>query len=130
MSAKLLLIASVILAATLLIDVSLITNGALILGIFSIVGTVLVFASSLFWQVRIADKSVHLRNKWLIIPLISFCVGVGAILQRLPTHAAAASEDLPEIGYLMVTRYQTGLWIVGLIILANLVMASSLMEKS
>jgi hypothetical protein len=114
---------------TTVINCWLIFTGTVALGIFSLIGTVLVFSSGIIWLIRQEDQSLHLKNVWLILPLGVFSFGIVQTLQKGGMDYPFVLENIQEIGNVMMSRYQIGLWLVSTVLLLSFVVAGALMTR-
>lgn len=110
------------------IDTTMYLNGMRALGIFSFLGSLLVFASGMIWLIYRDDRGVYFRRPILFIPIAIFGGAVGLILKQVPLEIRPTAENLEEVGSLLMSRYQIGLWIVAIIIFFVFVMASSMLS--
>src|SRR5437762_2668074 len=62
MKKKAFYLGAILFSATLAVDAALIGSGVVVLGIFSLLGTILIFSSSIIWLIRQDDQNLHARN--------------------------------------------------------------------
>jgi hypothetical protein len=105
-------------------------NGLVSLGIFSFIGTLLLFASSIIWLIYRDDTELHLRKIWLAIPIAIFGGGLAFSFQQLGLQFSATNENLIEVGNLVMSRYQIGMWTVSALILFMFIIAASLVTRN
>jgi hypothetical protein len=114
---------------TLWIDGQIFAGGSYALGILVCVGSILVFASGIVWLVYHDDKKIHFRRGWLVIPIAVFGYATVLVFDKSGITFAPAPENLLEIGNLVMTRFQIGMWIVSLTLLCVFVIAGSLIAR-
>jgi hypothetical protein len=123
------LVGTFILVMTLFVDGTMFTNGLISLAIFSFIGTLLLFASSIIWLIYRDDTKLHFRRIWLVIPLSVFGLGLAFTFQQLRLQYIPTNENLGEVGNLVMSRYQIGMWCVSALILFMFVVAASLVTR-
>jgi NADH:ubiquinone oxidoreductase subunit 6 (subunit J) len=126
---KAFIVGALLLLMTVAIDVLMYANGLWALALFSFIGTILVFASSLVWLVYRDDTLLYVRRVYLIIPLAIFGIALNLCFHKIPMGFAPSPENLEEVGNLLMSRYQIALWIVSTLIFFMFITSGSLMGR-
>lgn len=121
------LVGSFIFLVLIGVDLVMYLNGMKVLGIFSFLASLLVFASGMVWLIYRDDSRIYFRKPILLIPIAIFGAAVTMTLQQVPLYFRLTPENLEEAGNLLMSRYQIGLWIISILIFFLFIMASSLM---
>jgi len=119
---------SLVFALILVVDGMMYLNGMKALGIFSFLGSLLVFASGMVWLIYRDDRKIYFRRAFLLFPIAIFGGAISLILKQVPMELRPTAENLEEVGSLLMSRYQIGLWIVAILIFFVFVMASSMLS--
>ena len=122
------LLGSFIFLLVVSVDAAMFINGMKALAIFSFMSSLLVFAAAMVWLIYRDDAKIYFRNSLLIIPLIAFGASISQVMKQVPMELRYTPENLDEVGNLLMSRYQIGLWIVAMTIFFIFIMASSLMS--
>jgi hypothetical protein len=123
------IIGTVIALVTVGLDVQMLLVGQSALGLFSFIGTLLVFASSMIWLIYRDDGKAHFRRMTLAIPVFILGLAVLFTFKQMPILSLQTPESLNESGNLLMSRYQVGLWLVSLCIFFVFIISSSLMVR-
>jgi NADH:ubiquinone oxidoreductase subunit 6 (subunit J) len=118
-----------IFSLTVLIDVGIYTIGLKTLGIFSLIGTLLVFGASMIWLIYMEDNHHYFRKPILVIPIGIFAVALVESFKQTSIQYRSTTESLDEVGNLLLSRYQMILWIVSIIIFFMFIVASTLISR-
>ncbi len=119
-----------LLLLTLIVDGVMFGSGLVSLAIFSIIGTLLLFASSIIWLIYRDDTQVHFRRIWHAIPISVFGGGLLFTFQQLSLKYNHTGENLGEVGNIIMSRYQIGMWIASTTIFFMFVIAASLVTRN
>jgi hypothetical protein len=122
------LLGSFIFLIILIVDGGMFFVGMKVLGIFSIISSILVFASGMVWLIYRDDAKIYIRHKALVFPIAIFGIAILTALKQVPVDLQLTPENLEQTGNLLMSRYQIGLWIVAALIFFIFVMASSLLS--
>ncbi|MCC6278808.1 MAG: hypothetical protein IT289_12920 [Oligoflexia bacterium] len=122
-------IVTIILGLSLLINIYILVEISVSLGVFSLALSALLFGTALFWQIRLPDPNVHLTRPWLGIPAIL----MGVASYKISTSGAELLQPMPadlyELGQIMMSRNQALLIVTGLLAAISFVLASQLLRK-
>ncbi len=118
-----------VLAITLTVDIGIFFNGMKVLGIFSLISSLLVFAAGMVWLIYRDDGRVYFKRKSLFIPITLFGLSIVAALREIPIDFKVTNENLEEVGNLLMSRYQMALFIVSVLVFFVFVIASSLLSS-
>jgi NADH:ubiquinone oxidoreductase subunit 6 (subunit J) len=114
---------------TIAIDAMIIAQGLEVLGVLSLIGSILVFASAIVWLIYQDDGALHIRKVWVAVPLAVFGVAVAKMFDSSGIGMFRGNENIQEVGNLLMSRYQLGLWSVSTTLLISFVIAASLMVR-
>jgi hypothetical protein len=123
------LIGTAIALVTANLDFQMLFMGQSALGLFSFIGTLLVFASSMIWLIYRDDGKVYFRRLTLIIPVFVLGLAIYSTFKQMPILSLQTPESLNESGNLLMSRYQIGLWLVSISIFFVFIISSSLMVR-
>lgn len=115
--------------AALFFDFLLIANGNSMLGIFSLLGTIQIFASSTIWFIYRGEDKVKVQNFWLVFPIIIFGLCFYTLITEAQGVFSESHEQMAEVGSLLMFRYQNGLWLMSVVMLLTFLIAGSIMAR-
>jgi hypothetical protein len=123
------ILGAILLVLTLAVDIYLFFLGLFVLGIFSLIGTSLVFSAAMFWFMHLEDTKFHFQKPVLIIPIAILGSAVALVFDQTPMIIQKTPENLEQIGNLMMSRYQIALWLSSAIVFFVFIISSSVLTK-
>ena len=123
------LLGTLLLILAVVIDIVIIASGMTILGVFSLLGSILFFIIGTIWFIYRDDQTFHFSQPLLVIPAGLFGGAVFSFFKKSQIFYKFSLEDLPGVGNLIMARYQIGLWLVSVMILFAFVIGGSMMVR-
>lgn len=123
------LTALVLFIACIATDLLAFLFGQPLAGITLTTSTLIVFFSAHVWYVHHPEPKLRVKNLFLVIPMIIITLGFLKILSSMELLQKLNEENLLAQGQVLMSRYQGGLWILGLILLCAFIFAASILER-
>jgi NADH:ubiquinone oxidoreductase subunit 6 (subunit J) len=111
------------------VDLAIHLSGAVILGVFNLIGSILVFAVGLVWQLRQEEEKMQISRLWLALPIAAWGAAIFRVLNQSQIEYRLTPENLEEVGNLLMSRFDMGLWLGSLILLVGFIIAGTLMRR-